>query len=40
MNEVGECPRCKLTTEEGVAELEGGDETPDILDQLDKLVVL
>jgi hypothetical protein len=38
MNEVGECPRCRLAIEEGAAEIAGGEDTLDILDQVDKLL--
>jgi hypothetical protein len=34
MDEVGECPRCRLAIEDGAAELHGGEGTPDILDQV------
>jgi hypothetical protein len=34
MNEVGECPRCKLPFQEGVVALDFGDDTPDTLDQV------
>jgi hypothetical protein len=38
MNEVGECPRCKLAIQEGAAELDSEEDTSDILDQVDKLL--
>jgi hypothetical protein len=38
MNEVGECPRCKLAIQEGAAGLDSWDDTPDILDQVDRLL--
>jgi hypothetical protein len=38
MNEVGECPRCELASQEGFLGLDSGDATPDILDQVDKLL--
>jgi len=38
MNEAGECPRCKLAVQEGAAELDSGEDAPDILDQVDELL--
>ena len=38
MNEVGECPRCRLAIEEGAAALDDGDNTPGILDQVGRLL--
>jgi hypothetical protein len=38
MNEVRECSRCKLAIKEGVAGPDSGDDTPDILDQVDWLI--
>ena len=39
MNEVGECPRCKLAVQEGTVGLNSADDTPYILDQVDKLLM-
>jgi hypothetical protein len=38
MNEVGECPRRKLAIQEGAVSADGGDDTPDVLDQVDELL--
>jgi len=38
MNQVGECPRCKLAVEEELVRPNRWDETPDILDQVRELL--
>jgi len=38
MNEVGECPWCRLGVEEGGAGLNSGSGTSDILDEVDELL--
>jgi hypothetical protein len=38
MNEVGECPRCRVAVEDGTVELDVEVDTPDILDQVRQLL--
>jgi hypothetical protein len=38
MNEVGECPRCRLAVEEVLSGPDSGNDGPDILDQVRELL--